>query len=507
MKKYFSKSNIVILSCTVLLLILSFVSFNISHSAKVESTINLSQKNISSMTDEEVWEFLANLDDKNNIGSSGTSFDMTPYIEVQAENDKEDPELVIKQNEAKKGVAKKSEAQTAVKKYETNETSFGIDVSTWQNKIDWKKVKQSGVSFAMIRAGFRKLDSGTIVMDNRFLDNIKGAIANNINVGVYFFSMAQNSAEALEEARWLVDVVKDYDITYPLAIDIEVFNQNRLTGIGYDVMTDNALVFCEYVKKMGYTPMIYSYANALTKYFNTAKFVNNRIWLAQYNDTVTYKGNYHMWQYTSDGSVPGINGRVDMNVAYFSVTNDVTKSTTVNGITNTGNLPYVNFINMNMKTTLNKTSMLRISPYTTLPNKAGNLESGTEIIVTGMSNDFIRIKYNSDIFYINDTDCFIMNKEPVEFTEKSILVNIEKQVALLLEPYNYLKNNIKTYLSSGEITITGISSEYVRVEYEEEIYYIKDKEFYTIIEDNSPQPEPPNPEPLEEPEKETDLTD
>ena len=98
-------------------------------------------------------------------------------------------------------------------------------------------------------------------------------------------------------------------------------------------MTENALVFCNYVRSKGYTPMIYSYMNALTKKFDTAKFGNERIWLAQYNDEVTYKGKYHMWQYTSSGSVPGISGRVDMNVAYFSVTNDVTKREVVNGVT------------------------------------------------------------------------------------------------------------------------------------------------------------------------------
>lgn len=485
MKKHLNKTNIITCFFLVLLLILSFTSQKISNSLKQNNNVIVISKETSHMTDEEVWNFLASLDDINNIGQEGTAFDMTTPIVVQQENDKEDPEKIIKQNEEKKGVAKKSEAKAAVAKYETNETSFGIDVSTWQKKIDWKKVKQSGVTFAMIRAGFRKLDSGTIVMDNRFLDNIKGAIANNINVGVYFFSMARDSSEALEEAKWLVNVVKDYDITYPLAIDIEVFNQNRLTGISYSTMTDNALVFCEYVKKMGYTPMIYSYANAFTKFFNTAKFSNNRIWLAQYNDTVTYRGKYHMWQYTSDGSVPGINGRVDMNVAYFSVTNDVTKSTSVNGINNAGNLPQIDFIDMNMPTNLTKTVMLRSSPYTNLPNKAGTIDPETDITVTGMSDDFIRIKYNTDTFYINDTECFKLNKEEVPFKEQSLLVKLNKEVTLLKEPYDYLKNNIVKQLKDEEITITGLNPSYVRIEYEEEIYYIKDTDFYTILKDNN----------------------
>ncbi len=486
MKKFNFKINILIYVFIVLFLILSFVSFKVSNSSlnkELGNSVNSSMiAHDSNMSREEVWEFLASLDDVKKIGSMGVAREIP--IVMQEENDKEDPQTIVKKNASEKGVAKPMDAKTEVKKYENNETSFGIDVSTWQRKIDWRKVKQSGVSFAMIRAGFRKLDSGTIVMDNRFLDNIKGAIANNINVGVYFFSVATNGAEALEEAQWLVNVIKDYDITYPVAIDIEVFNQNRMQGVSYDTMTDNALIFCEYVRKMGYTPMIYSYANAFTKYFNTAKFKNERIWLAQYNDTVTYKGKYHMWQNTSDGSVPGIDGRVDMNVAYFSVTNDVTKASTVNGITNTGDLEVKSFIDMNMRTKLKSTSTLRVSPYNNLPNKAGSLDAGTDIVVTGMSDafDYIRILYNGDTFYINDINAFIDVKEEVIFKEVKIRAEIKEPITLLNEPYNYLPNNIFVKFQQGEMEITGISDKFVRVKFNENDYYINNTDFYEVIE-------------------------
>ncbi len=487
MKKYISKSNLLIGVGSLLLIILFFISHNLSYSS---NTVSLHGETVKDRkySNEEVWDFLSNLNDVNNIGQEGISYFNTPVV-IQEENDKEDPELVIKKNEEKKGVAKKSSSKEAKEKYETNETSFGIDVSTWQNNIDWKKVKQSGVNFAMIRAGFRRLDAGDIVMDNKFLDNIKGAIANNINVGVYFFSMARNASEALEEAEWLVNAIKDYDITYPVAIDIEIFDQNRLAGVSYSTMTDNALVFCEYVRKKGYTPMIYSYAKALTNYFNTAKFSNERIWLAQYNDTVTYKGKYHMWQYTSSGSVPGIKTRVDMNVAYFSVTNDVTKASPVNGINNIGNLEKVNFIDMDMKTTLSKDVSLRISPYTNLPNKAGTLPDGTSVIVSGISDYYTRIIYNGDVFYINDTDCFIMNKEKIEFTEKEIAASIKEKVELLKEPYNYLKNNIALELVEGDIIVTGESEKYTRITYAGDVFYVLGKDFYTVKEDNTEEPD------------------
>lgn len=495
MKKYKNKTNIIICISLVLFLILSFTSYKLSYSIKSNEVVPISTYDKPKMTDEEVWNFLSTLDDTKMIGNTGTSYLDDIEIKVQEKNDNQDPEKIIKANENKKGVAKKSEVKEAVKKYESNETSFGIDVSTWQNKIDWKKVRQSGVTFAMIRAGFRRLDSGEIVMDNRFLENIKGAIANNINVGVYFFSMARNNAEALEEAEWLVNVIKDYDITYPLAIDIEIFNQNRLTGVSYDTMTNNALVFCEYVKKKGYTPMIYSYAKALTNYFNTPKFKDNRIWLAQYNDKVTYNGKYHMWQYTSNGSVPGINGRVDMNVAYFSITNDVTKSTTVTGIDNQPFLPTINFIDMNMKTTLSKNVLLKSSPYNNLPNRAGTLNEGNEITVTGMSDNFIRINYQDNTFYINDTECFIMNNEILEFEETNQQAIITKYITLLKEPYEYLKNNIYTYINNEKITITGINDNYIRLIYEDNTYYTKNTNFYTIIKE--PTTEEPTTEPQE----------
>lgn len=474
----FSLCFLVFLFC-----ILSFFSMRISYSSEV---LSLEPKENSTLDDQEIWSFLEGIEEKNTdiVESVDANVDFHKVI-VADKDDAEDPNKIVKKNESNKGRAKATTASKDVKKYETNETSLGIDVSTWQGDIDWKKVKQSGISFAMIRVGFRRMDSGTIVMDNQFLNNIKGAISNQINVGVYFFSMAKNSQEALEEAQWVSQVIKNYDITYPVAIDIEIFNQNRLKGVSYSTLTNNALVFCDYIKKQGYTPMIYSYANAFTKYFETAKFSGQRIWLAQFNDTVTYKGNYHMWQYTSSGSVPGIQGRVDMNVAYFSVTNDVTKASTVNGITNTGNLEPVAFKEMSMETKTNKAITLRSSPYTTLPNKAGTLDSGTSITVTGMGTSFIRILYNGNTFYVNDTDCFEMRLEPISFTSVDLRVLTEKEVTLLYQPYSFLNQNTYQILSKGEtLHIVGLHSAFVEILYNEKTYYINDVDFYTILSDD-----------------------
>ena len=368
---------------------------------------------------------------------------------------------------------------------EAKNTSLGIDVSTWQGNIDWKKVKKAGINFAMIRCGFRGMDSGEIKMDSYFLKNIKGAIANNINVGVYFFSMAKNKNEAIEEAEWVVNLIKDYDISYPVAIDTEIFDKYRLKGVSYSTLTNNAIAFSDYVKSKGYTPMIYSYARAFNQYFDTAKFDNYRIWLAQYNDEATYKGRYYMWQYTSSGSVPGISGRVDMNVSYFSVTNDATKRSIVNGVYKPGNLDEVEFKELEMNTTLTKDVSLRISPYTTIPNKAGILNKGTKIKVVGLGKEWVKIIYEDNTYYINDVNSFVMNLEELEFTEVNLTVKVNKEVEVLYKPYDFLYDNVYKKLKvDDEVIVIGSNPEYVKILLDEKEYYVNDIEFYEILNDN-----------------------
>ncbi|MBQ4031807.1 MAG: glycoside hydrolase family 25 protein [Bacilli bacterium] len=434
---------------------------------------------------DELWNFmyLATNEELNML----ENIEIEEVVEKEAKAKKisaEDPSKIVKKQEKLKGVSKETTAKQEVQRYETNETSLGIDVSTWQGKIDWAKVKKSGISFAMIRAGFRGTVSGQISKDAWFERNIKGAIANNVNVGVYFFSMAKDENEALEEAKWLVEQIKDYDISYPVAIDIEIFDRDRLTGVSASQMTENALVFCNYVRSKGYTPMIYSYMNALTKKFDTAKFGNERIWLAQYNDVVTYKGKYHMWQYTSSGSVPGISGRVDMNVAYFSVTNDVTKREVVNGVTIVQNEDTVDFIPMNMKTKLTKDVTLRSSPYLNYPNKAGILNKDSNITVTGMGEDFVRILYDDNVFYVNDTDCFELVLNDVSFIKAKMDVKVTKQVEVWKRPYNFLKDNVYKELEvDSTVLVTGLNKDYVRIEIDDKEYFVNDIEFYEVIKD------------------------
>ena len=413
-----------------------------------------------------------------------------PKIVIAKADEKEDPNKLKLEN---RGVAKESNASDAVAKYETNETSLGIDVSTYQNKIDWKQVKEAGISFAMIRVGFRGYGTGKILMDKYFYDNVKGAIANNINVGVYFFSAAVNELEAQEEAAWTLNAIKGYDITYPIAIDIEIFgnrSDTRLYGVSDHQMTSNALAFVNYVKNHGYTPMIYSYMNALTNRFEVGRFGSTRIWLAQYNDKVTYKGNYHMWQYTSEGSVPGIEGRVDMNVAYFSVTNDISKQQSISGA-NGGVLDNnVVFTDVEFASLALNDVTLRASPSVSVPNKVGDIPAGTAFTITGISSDFVRIKYNGSIYYINGIDQ--VRLPDVNFMTSNSTIYLEKEVTTLLRPYKYLSNNDGVTLPvDTEVLMTGVNSDFIRIVYNGDTFYINDTRCFRYNKDKEEEETPP----------------
>ena len=140
--------------------------------------------------------------------------------------------------------------------------SYGIDVSEWQGDINWDKVKKTGISFAMIRCGYRQIVGNNYYEDAKFKQNIEGAINAGLSVGVYFYGTAKNEQEALEEAEFTVNLIKDYNITYPVVYDAEVFNRGRLANVSYSTITDNILTFTETVGSYGYETMVYSYYDA-----------------------------------------------------------------------------------------------------------------------------------------------------------------------------------------------------------------------------------------------------
>lgn len=217
----------------------------------------------------------------------------------------------------KTGGDKVSQDQAQTMFENVGQKSMGIDVSHHQGKIDWAKVRESGVEFAIIRVGYRGQTSGGIYEDAYFKTNMKGAIANGIKVGAYFYSTAINETEALEEAAWVVKKIAPYSITYPVVYDFEDFNSKRCVNVGGAEATKNANAFLNYIKSNGYEPMMYANKNDITKRMSRSSF-SCKFWLAHYTSQTDYTGNVNMWQYTSKGTVPGISGWVDMNIAYFN---------------------------------------------------------------------------------------------------------------------------------------------------------------------------------------------
>ena len=230
--------------------------------------------------------------------------------------------------------------------YEFNGMRKGIDVSAHQQVINWDLVKTSGIEFAMIRVGYRGWGSGTIIEDKYFERNIREAKRVGIKVGVYFYSGAINTSEAIEEAQFVINKVRNYSLDYPIAFDFEDFEntESRYYKLDKNQRTDISIAFLEMVKRHGYTPMMYGNPNYFNneRYFDTSRIVTQyKVWLAhyywadsarnQYSDFVNFlasgkktgysyegkQGTIDMWQFSSEGIISGINGRVDLNISYF----------------------------------------------------------------------------------------------------------------------------------------------------------------------------------------------
>lgn len=197
-------------------------------------------------------------------------------------------------------------------------TMTGIDVSSYQGKIDWKAVKEDGIEFVMIRCGFRDALTGELFDDPMFEENVEGALKQGLQVGVYFFSAACNQEELFEEANFVIDRIKPYAITMPVAYDMELFqgDQGRIIDLSPNEKTQLVLTFCEKIKKAGADPMIYGNESWLTQQIVYEEIQEIPIWYAAYRDVPNTQIDFKMWQYSEQGSVNGISGPVDMNILF-----------------------------------------------------------------------------------------------------------------------------------------------------------------------------------------------
>ncbi len=198
----------------------------------------------------------------------------------------------------------------------TGDGTLGIDVSKWNGNIDWTKVKNAGISYAIIRVGYRGSSKGSLIDDSMFKTNIAGATAAGVKVGVYFFSQAVNEVEAVEEASMVIDRISGYGLSLPVYLDVEK-SGGRGDNIDKNMRTAVCKAFCQTISNAGYRAGVYSNKNWLTEKINTGELTGYSIWVAHYNDTCGYTGSYSMWQYTDKGSVDGISGNVDLDRSYF----------------------------------------------------------------------------------------------------------------------------------------------------------------------------------------------
>ena len=182
-------------------------------------------------------------------------------------------------------------------------------------------MKEEGVGFAIIRAGYRGSVTGSLVEDYYFKRNIEGAIQAGIPVGVYFFTQATNQVEAVEEASMVLTLCQDYQLTYPIFIDTEgAGGEGRADKLDAKTRTAVCEAFCETIRNSGHQAGIYASKNWFNDRLDTSRLPDNiTIWLAEYADAPTYEKKYHMWQYSSSGRILGIEGRVDLNLSFLDI--------------------------------------------------------------------------------------------------------------------------------------------------------------------------------------------
>lgn len=200
-------------------------------------------------------------------------------------------------------------------KYKNNNTMVGIDISKWQQDIDFKKLKNANVEFIFIKIAGQREKNGKIFIDPKFEENIKKALNNKFKVGIYFFSYAKNPLEARKQAKYVVNLLKDYNIELPIVFDWENWEEYNSFKISLNTLNKIATTFIDEVENNGYNGMLYSSKYYLDNIWFKEDY--KKIWVANYGE-LQEKEQYNYWQLCSDGTVDGINTLVDIDVMFNS---------------------------------------------------------------------------------------------------------------------------------------------------------------------------------------------
>ena len=216
-------------------------------------------------------------------------------------------------------------SQSGVMKYYVDGTKtsyFGLDISKTQGFIDYNKLVKAGVDFVMLRVGARGYGTGQLVLDEYYVDNIKGATDAALHVGLYFSSQAITKEEAVEEANMVISQIGEYKIDYPIVFEMQtILNDTSRTGsLTKEARTDIAIAFLDTIKAAGYIPMFRGDKEWLLTKVDLSKLTSYDVWLSEEGDLPDYPYQFSMWQYNKSGTVDGIVGNVSLNVSFIDYT-------------------------------------------------------------------------------------------------------------------------------------------------------------------------------------------
>ena len=193
----------------------------------------------------------------------------------------------------------------------------GIDVSTYQQDVDWQAVAADGIDFAILRLGYRGYTEGGLFLDQTFTPNLQGALGAGLDVGVYFFSQAITPEEAEAEADFVLEAIQGYEITYPIAFDWEPITPGsnaRTDSLDNRTLTQCARAFCTRIQEAGYQPAVYFNQSLGYLRYDLRELTEYNLWLAEYDTKPDFYYRFDLWQYTHTGRVAGIQGDVDLNL-------------------------------------------------------------------------------------------------------------------------------------------------------------------------------------------------
>lgn len=397
-------------------------------------------------------------------------------VSVGALDDAQDPQASLA---AGNGEGTGAEVNVAnISPDETEGITVGIDVSKYQGTVDWQKVKNAGIDFAMIRVGYRAKSTGELFEDPTARYNLQEAQKAGIMLGAYFFSSAVTTEEAKAEAAFTKDIIAKYKITYPVAYNCEDFlsSDSRQYGLDSAARTNLAMAFLDEIAQGGYTPMFYAAKGELegsAQWDTQALSGKYKIWVAQYPElpypetqASSYGGSHDMWQYTSQGVVDGITKKTDVNLAYFSFTKEaLAKDETPAEVVEADPEVGIIFTEVNETVTAKQETNLRTEPSTVNDESImGKLVHGDTAQRTGIGhNGWSRLIYNGQTCYavtnylttdMNDTGQQAPPQGPV-YTPVNDTVTAKDETNLRSEPGTGREDTIVGVLRRGE-TLTRI---------------------------------------------------